>query len=293
MRWPWRRAATGNAAGRAGARMALWRVRAAALLLWVLVVGGAAAGVAALAADRAPAPPTPVQLPDRPAGVGDWAELFVATWLAAGEGDTERLEMFTGTQADLQAGREQLYPARTATVGVDDAGAGAWTVTVAADLLRAHAGGWEPAGLRFYEVGVVEADGQLAATGLPGQVAAPPPPAGLRDVTGRPAPDDDAQQTAGRFLAALLAGQGEVDRYAAPGMAVRPVRPPPYAAVELAAIADLETAAGRLLTVEAVAETADGAAQRLGYWLRLARRDGRWEVAGFGGGASPPGQGRG
>lgn len=277
-----------------GGRWPMWRVRTTAALLWLLVVGGAAAGVAGFAAAAAP-PPTPSPTPAADetggrGGVDGWAELFVAAWLGAGDGDA-LAGWLGGRTVELARNRERLYAARTAAVGAEQGDDGLWTVTVAADVLAADDGGWRPAGLRWFEVGVVEVDGRRVAAGLPAQIPAPEPagdpPRWAAGRMSRPDADDPAVATASRFLGALLAGAGEVDRYATPGGGWRPVSPPPYAAVTVDRVAAVDTTdGGRLMTLEAVAETDGGASQRLGYWLQLARRDGRWEVSAFGG--APP-----
>lgn len=274
-----------------GPRAAVWRVRAFTVLLWLVVATGAVAGVAALAADRAPPPAEPVEVPTPPpAGVGGWAELFVASWLGAADG--QELAGFLGRAVELPRRREQLYAARTTVVAVNEQAAGSWAVTVAAEVLRAGPQGWAPAGVRFFEVGVRDQDGQegWVAAGLPAQVPAPtsPKPApGMAGRLGRPDAGDAAQATAGRFLAALLAAHGELERYLAPDSHLRPVRPAPYVAVELARVAATDLGPDRrLLAVEVTAQTPQGEEQLLGYWLVLSRRDGRWEVKSAGG--APP-----
>jgi hypothetical protein len=142
---------------------------------------------------------------------------------------------------------------------------------------------WVPAGTRFYSVGVAETTTGWAITGLPTLL---PAPAGVT------APDllidrlDGLDATPGleemlsRFLAAYLAGDGELTRYTSPSSPIVPVQPAPFSSVEILKTGMAETSDGRTEVVVIVRATDfAGRAQILEYALVVSQRDGRWEVS--------------
>jgi len=178
-----------------------------------------------------------------------------------------------------------LWAARTATVAAVETSPGYWSVTVAAEVMAADkAGGWAAAGTRFYlvAVAVTPAGGALVATGLPAQVSAPPlarSPRLVYQPVGATVPPDLGDSVE-RFVAAYVAGDGELARYVAPGSPLRPVRPAPYAKVEISSVAlDGPVVPGGPVRVMATvrATDPDGRVALLSYPLALASRDGRWE----------------
>ena len=189
-----------------------------------------------------------------------------------------------------------MYAARTATVAAEDLGEGYWSITVAAEVLVAvveeaassqdepGAAGYRRHGTHYYRVGVLVADDRYVATSLPGEVPAPalaeaPKLAGLG--LQRPKPDDPIATAVRQFLAAYLAGQGEIERYITPGAPVQAVQPAPFAGVEVTRLAQVEPTDPKAPTVvraETAASTAAGAVQVLHYALELSERQGRWEV---------------
>lgn len=262
-------------------------VRAGAAGLWVLVVLGAVSGVAALArpapgSQGAAAPP-----PASPVAAAGWAQLYVARWLSAGDGDEEQLRPFFPGVPSLTGVRSGgLWAARTAAVAAVETSPGYWSVTVGADVMAADkAGGWTPAGTRYYLVAVAATPGgaALVATGLPAQVTAPAlarSPRLVYQSVGAQVPVDLGDSVE-RFVAAYVAGNGELARYVAPGSPLRPVRPAPYAKTEISSVAlDGPVVPGRPVRVMATvrATDSDGRVAFLGYPLALAVRDGRWEV---------------
>jgi hypothetical protein len=119
-----------------------------------------------------------------PAGVLGFAELAVAAFVnQADEEHPASLAQFypaAGSDPGLRldgmwAG--QFYAARAVGVAAAPAGPGDWAVTVAVEVLEAVDGAYQPAGTRYYTVGVHQSLGRYAATSLPGQVPAPPPAA--------------------------------------------------------------------------------------------------------------------
>lgn len=263
-------------------------VRVAHVLLWGLVAVGALAGVGGLLTS-APAPVGKAAQSDpRPApGVPGFVELYVATFVTAGSGDEETLDPFLAGTVDL-AGVEggALFAARVAAVALSPVDESHWAVTVAAELLERRDGGYSALGVRHYQVGVVEVSGGLVATALPALV--PPPTRGAGPELagpglGLPEPGDPVAATVGPFLGALLAGQGEVARYAAPGAVLAPVVPAPFAEVRLDRMAVEANGALRRVRASVEATTASGRRERLQYALELAERQGRWEVLAVGG----------
>lgn len=256
------------------------------IALWLLVACGAGAGVASLtlhantAAATAPAaPPTPTTPAE------GFAELYVAAYLGrAGHGTEDAIAAFypaTVALADVTPGA--VWVARTAAVTAEEESPGYWAVTVAADVLTAGEDGWNPATLRYYTVGVAEVGGALTATGLPSQVAAPPaaddaPEPAVAAVAS--AGDEPVVEAADGFLAAYLTGDGELDRYLAPDVDLRPVDPPPFAEVEITKVGTEPFAAGQtLLRAEVTVTDEAGLVQVLEYSMDVVERDGRVEVA--------------
>ena len=261
-------------------------VRAGSVGLWVLVAVGVVSGVAALARPgpgAAPSMPPPAS-PVAPAG---WAQLYVSAWLSAGDGDEDRLRSFFPGVPSLSGVRSGgLWAARTAAVAAGEVSPGYWSVTVAAEVMAAaKAGGWTPAGVRYYRVAVAATPGgaALVSTGLPAQVSAPAlarAPRLAYQAAGVQVPGDLAESVE-RFVAAYVAGDGELARYVVPGSPVRPVRPAPYARVEISSVAlDGPVVPGRPVRVLASvrATDPDGRVALLAYPLAVAAREGRWEV---------------
>ena len=273
--------------------------RLATVGLWVLVITGALAGFAGLAGGSgASAPPPVVEASDSSVGPEGFAELYIAAWLDAGEGEEEGLRTLypdAPPLRDVEAG--SMYAARTATVAAEDLGEGYWSITVAADVLAAvvdeaaspqdepGTAGYRRLGTHFYRVGVLATEDRYVATSLPGEVPAP----ALAEVPKldglgleRPKPDDPVATAVRQFLAAYLAGEGEIERYITPGAPVQAVDPAPFGGVEVTRLALVEPTGPKAPTVvraEVAASTAGGAVQILHYALELSERQGRWEVS--------------
>ena len=271
--------------------------RMATVGLWALVVTGALAGFVALAGASRVSPPPVAEGSESSVGAKGFAELYVAAWLDAGEGEEDGVRaLYPDAPAlrDVDAG--SMYAARTATVAAEDLGEGYWSITVAAEVLVAvveeaassqdepGAAGYRRHGTHYYRVGVLAIDDGHVATSLPGEVPAPalaeaPRLAGLG--LERPKPDDPIATAVRQFLAAYLTGQGEIERYITPGAPIQAVQPAPFAGAEvtrLALAAPTDPGAPTVVRVETAATTAAGAVQILHYALELSERQGRWEV---------------
>lgn len=258
--------------------------RAAHVVLWTLVAGAAAAGTAALASRPPQSAEQAVEVPPDPTRARAFAEAFVWAYLGrAGDGDEAVLEPFLADAPDLTAvtpGGQLVL--ETAVLDSEEIEPGYWSVTIAADVLTAAGGAYQPAGVRYYTVGVVETGGALAATGPPSLVAAPqgtePPPLAVTAL-GLPEPGAELDAALG-FLRAYLAGDGDLDRYTSPDLQLEPVSPPPYTGLDVQRAGMERDGAGAvLLRLEVAAEDGAGLTNVLGYSLEVAERSGRWEVS--------------
>ena len=271
--------------------------RIATVGLWAMVITGALAGFVALAGASGVSPPPVTEANESSVGAEGFAELYVAAWLDAGEGQEDGVRaLYPDAPAlrDVDAG--SMYAARTATVAAEDLGGGYWSITVAAEVLVAvvdeaassqdepGAAGYRRHGTHYYRVGVLAIEDRHVATSLPGEVPAPalaemPKLAGLG--LERPRPDDPIATAVRQFLAAYLTGEGEIERYVTPGAPIQAVQPAPFAGAEvsrLALAAPTDPGALTVVRVETAATTAAGAPQILHYALELSERQGRWEV---------------
>lgn len=253
--------------------------------LWLLVAGGAVGGIGSMAAKSSAEPTAATKPPSPTADVEGFAQLYVSEYVEAGQGTEASLKPFYPGAVDLgQVQTGQLYVSQTVSLGARSIGPGYWSVIVVAAVLGARAGSYQPLGLRFYSVGVVRVGDAYVATSVPSEVPAPTTaelPA-LRVGTPTFPKDDPMTQAIDRFFQAFLAGQGEVDRYTAPGSSIRAVRPAPFSSValELLGISPSDTSqTAYLVQVELRGTDPDGRQQVLDYSLELDRRAGLWEVS--------------
>ncbi|MCB5910399.1 conjugal transfer protein [Streptomyces pinistramenti] len=285
-------------------RWGAWSLLVAGPLLggWALVSSARPAAVAA----RVEAPRTQVASSDAeavaPAG---FAELYVAAYVRAGGGGAavEQLAAFYPAARSVawSAGGGAERAESTSSVRVRQVSAGYWSVTVAARITGSAKGG--EGRVRYFQVPVRSTSGAggaasgWVAAALPAEVAAPSggkaaAPALSYGSAHAPLASDPAVQTVQGFLAAYLAGRGELDRYLSPGMALRPVRPAPYTAVTVTQIADhgQGPAEGaekqtppdgvrRRLLVDVEGEGSQVKGRPMTYAIGLRSRGGRWEVA--------------
>ena len=284
----------------AKAPLSPWRL--APLALWALVLAGAAGGVLALGRDGGAhaSATTPGQTVSS-AGPAGWAQLYVRAFLAAGESNEGQLEAFFPSAPSLLDVRaDSLRAAWTLTMGATPVAPGYWTVVVAAGVEGNSAQGWATLGTRYYAVAVIDQGGRYATTQLPSEVPAPagaPAPAlAVQEPAGLEGPSP-ITGTVGQFLQALLAGEGNINRYETPGLGVPALAPSPFASValtglsELAAPAAKGTASTCAVLAQVTATDGSGRAETLSYALGLVLVDGQWEVDQFGGApalAPPP-----
>ena len=273
----------------------LLTVRVLQVVLWLLVASGPVAAVL-LATQvstlggrlEAVDGQVAVEVPPDTTGVEGFAELFIAAFLSAGEDSAEALAPFLDGALLDGVADGSWFATRTTSLGAREIGPGYYAVTVAAEAIAANStsdgeGVWVPVGTRFYTVGVAETETGWAVTGLPTLITAPARSVRPELWVGRLDGLDGApglDEMVARFLAAFLAGDGELARYTAPASHIVAVQPPPFVNVEVLNAGFVETADGSLQVVVVVRATdAAGRVQVLQYALVVEQRDGRWEVS--------------
>ncbi len=173
-----------------------------------------------------------------------FAELFVSQFVDVGDGDEAVLAPFMGNEAPPSlsgAASGQWFASSTTTTRMRRPATIGGDVTVAAALLRrdTETASYVSMGVRFFEVEIVVTDSGLSSTSLPWIAAAPPVGEPAADEWGNgdaPTDGDPLADTVERFLVALLTGNGELGRYAAPGSGLRAV-PATFDDVELRRLA--------------------------------------------------------
>ncbi|MCX5251937.1 conjugal transfer protein [Streptomyces sp. NBC_00201] len=293
----------------AGARLEAMRrrVRLSRVAVWTVIAAGPVALCVAVAstpttvAAAAAAKPTAMRTASDAADPGGYAQVFVGAWLRSSADDETsaqaRLAQSMAPDVELPdpVADAQSAPQSVTAVRSAQRGAGAWSVTVAAQF----AGG----SVRFYAVPVVcdSAGSSFTVTGAPGVVASPARAEVAKSSYAVPVPEGDLSSALGQFLAAYLTGAGEVDRYLAPGVKLTAVSPAPYAAVAVQEVSAVEEAAaaeqvpadGTKVRVLASVEARDATGRwPLAYELTLKARSGRWEVAALQSGTAQDGGGR-
>lgn len=218
-----------------------------------------------------------------PAG---FAEMFVAHYLAAGSGQEDTLRTWFSDAPELRGVKaNQRYVARTGVLAVNAVAPGYWSVTVAADVLATGGPQVADLGTHAFRVGVFDDHGRFVATGLPSEIQLPVGGRAPRTQFGDlrpPASEPELKDSMGGFLAAYLAGSGELDRYISPGVPLSAVQPAPCARVEVSGLAvspTTTTPTGRVVLARVSCIDGQGRSLTLDYAVRLAQRDGRWEVA--------------
>lgn len=262
----------------------LWGAIGLALVLGLVNCAGTPA-----ATPRSEPNPTDVEPVPPPGGC---AELTVAAWLA---GDTDLLSgVPEAARARPEPGRRRAELTYTLSAS-QDTDPDRWVYLVAAQISERESteDRWRPAGTQFYTVTLAPAAGGCggwAPIALPARVAAPTLVAEESDYSiGLPVSGTPLTETLSAFFAALLTGDGELERYTAPGVTITGFDPPPYAEVELVDVrAHVDTPLDRSAQVPVDGTTArvlvtvatdpDGADLPLSYPVTVTVRGGRWEV---------------
>ncbi|MFE4873463.1 conjugal transfer protein [Streptomyces sp. NPDC056682] len=273
--------------------------------LWGLLILGPVLGLAAfLSVSHTPGPIRPTSAPSaQPAagaqGAAGFAQLFVAAFLSAGEGDQNKLAAYYPPAAGLRL--EGISQRRTGeqltVVRLRQTDRDVWSVTVAARIASAHpapapsnpAGEQRPdpkadaaaaaaGAVHYFQVPVATAAVPGGASGyvalsLPAEVTAPARIQAPQLVYGplRPAlPSDPRTQAVTQFLNAYLTGAGGLDRYLAPGTQLTAISPVPYTDLAVDQLAIEGESGGEAVT----GIPADGTRLRLLVQLRARSQDG-------------------
>jgi hypothetical protein len=226
----------------------------------------------------------PVDTSGEQAAVGEFAQQFVLAWLQTPRGKESALAAFVAT-ANLQLPNKAVTASQPSTAQLVHAGPGVWSVSVGVTVT--DAGGVVR---RYFQVPVRYVAGAMIATSLPAPMPAPgtaTSPELAYQYTA--ALSDPSAAMVGQFLAALLAGSGDVTRYVSPGTAIAAVTPAPYTAVRVLEVrtdqdlrdAPMAVPRGSDLRVLVTAVATVSAEQQVTvqYPLTLRVRASRWEVA--------------
>src|SRR5690606_13020169 len=129
-----------------------------------------------------------------------------------------------------------FIPTEPNVARIEDTG-GVWSVTVAVTVTDAR----EQSTRRYFQVPITSTNGTLTALMLPTPVSPPPAEAGsASEYRTHVDPSSPVGQTVVQFLAAYIAGAGDVSRYMTPGQVVSALTPAPYTSVDLVELRSLE-----------------------------------------------------
>ncbi|MDI5979028.1 conjugal transfer protein [Amycolatopsis magusensis] len=261
---------------------------------WGLVVASPLVMLATLVVLRPSPPPAPASLAGEvqraPAG---WAEMYVRSWLSASREDDAGLEAFypPGMKAQRAVGTQ--VPVETAAISTVSPSTGQWSVVVSANVLTQQPDGHHKAKLTCFQVSLLE-QGEppaYAAAALPSPVSCPGtlPAAQLAYTETAELAGPIGQSVLG-FLNAYLTTRGGLERYIAPGAALTPALPAPYASVQLSELRTHERfepgqaarppdAQPVHVLARAAGYDVTGQIVPFDYALTLTARAGRWEVS--------------
>ncbi|MGW3134999.1 conjugal transfer protein [Streptomyces sp. NPDC001139] len=293
----------------AGARLEAMRrrVRLSRVAVWTLIAAGPIALAVAVAstpttvAAATPAKPATVRTATAATDPGGYAQVFIAAWLRSDANDetSAQARLAQSMAADVElpdpAADAHSAPQLVTVVRSAQRGAGAWSVTVAAQYGNGS--------VRYYTVPVAadRTGSSFTVTGAPAVVAGPARAEVAKSSYAVTVPEGDLSSAVGEFLAAYLTGAGEVSRYLAPGVNLTAVSPAPYTAVAVQQVSAIEEAAaaeqvpadGTKVRVLASLEARDATGRwPLAYELTLKARSSRWEVAALEPGTAQDGGGR-
>jgi hypothetical protein len=224
---------------------------------------------------------------NRAAAVDGFAQAYLVTYLS-GAGSTGALAAYTSAPVDSSPVPVAVIATAPWSHARTESGFGNvdyWSVVIGAFVKPVG----RPPQLRHYQVPVAVVDGQPRAVSAPALVNGPG--AGFDAEPGYPeqlsAAGNDFADTVSGFMAAWLAGAGDLQRYSS-SPEIRAFTPAPFARVAVSQIA-ADTAlpvapadgftAGILVTV--TAQDSDTAATTLSYPLTVAARGGKWFITGI------------
>lgn len=263
--------------------------RGVTVLLWAGILCGPVALAGWVWQVSSPAPVATVSTSVDAAAVAGQqrAEEFgvraVTAWLSASRGQEDLVRALLPQASSVNLPEHGLKVDDAMVASSRSAGAGLWSVTVAATVTDNTM-----VSRRFFEI-PVKVEGQtVAAVALPGEVPASLLAGGSPDLDYQAlvAANSPLYTTSTEFLSAYLAGQGDVSRIISPSSAIRAVTPAPYTSVKVTGIAahadvpaSLADGAQLDILVSATASKEGGTAVSLQYPLTLTVRAGRWEVS--------------
>jgi hypothetical protein len=227
----------------------------------------------------------------RQQAAGEYGAAFVAAWLSATRDDAGTLPAYISTSAIGQLSATAWEYRDLSVVSVEKTdGSDLLSVIAAANVeefdMESESGAtvWPR---RYFAVTVRVTEDGMSVVGLPAPIAAP----AKEDSSVRLAytqtvlQTSAARETVEAFLAAYLAGSGDISRYITPGAEISAIAPAPYMTLTVKDVkSDVEPAdsprTGSVVHVLATAEVASASDQRLTttYALTLTARDGRWET---------------
>ena len=222
---------------------------------------------------------------------GEYGAGFVAAWLTATREDTGNLADYIKPSAIGQLSAT-AWNYRDLTVVSIAAGEDSdlLSVVVAANIeefdMESESGAtiWPR---RYFATTVRVTENGMSIVGLPAPVAAPSKDdeAVRLAYTQNMSKTSSAQETVEAFLAAYLAGSGDISRYITPGTEISAITPAPYMTLTVKDVkSDVEPSdspsTGSVVHVLATVEVASASDQKLTatYALTLTARDGRWET---------------
>ncbi|MET7714846.1 conjugal transfer protein [Streptomyces sp. NPDC005407] len=302
----------------------------AAAIRWtawgLLLLGPLLGAFAYLSAPAQAGPSQKKAAPTAPAATGaqgaaGFAQLFVAAYISAGEGDQDQLAAYypDATSLRLEGDSDRRRGEQLTVVRLRQSDRGVWSVTVAARITDTKPSDGKRPGnkddakaaaaqaVRYFQVPVATATAAGGVSGytalaMPAEVAAPeriPAPALVYGPMRPALPADPRTQAVTEFLNAYLTGAGELDRYLAPGTKLAPVAPAPYTGIAVDTLAiegekgtepvttvpDDGTTLRLLVALRATGH--DEVRVPLTYALTLKSRAGRWEIASLDGAPAP------
>ena len=254
------------------------RTRAVTALVWAVLLSGPVLGALALLSGGGGATASAATTPVPVVGGEAFAELVVIQHLTAGLDDVDPrvapVHQSLRMPADGSAAVARP-PLAVAAIGTEPAGPGRVGVHV---LVLDHAGTtrtWQVTVAATAEGPVLEGRPALLPTTTPA-----PPQRVATSPLQPPTEGDPLAAAAEGFLGALLAGDGDLQRYAAPSSGLVAADPPLLASLDVTAIGTHVLGPGSAAVVVEVTATGPGLDDsRLQYPLLLAQRDGRWEVS--------------